>query len=44
MTISLLRCLADLEYPTYDIQHAIEYHYSAVATLYKVRIFREMVV
>ena len=24
-------CLSDHEYPTYDIQHAIEYHYAAVA-------------
>ena len=28
-------CLKDFEYPTYDIQHAIEYHYAAVASLYK---------
>ena len=28
-------CLTDYEYPSYDIQHAIEYHYSAVAALYK---------
>lgn len=24
-----------MEYPTYEIQHAIEYHYAAVASLYK---------
>ena len=29
-------CLLDGEYPTYDVQHAIEYHYAAVAALYKV--------
>ncbi len=28
-------CLHDKEYPTYDVQHAIEYHYAAVAALYK---------
>ena len=28
-------CLEDYEYPTYEIQHAVEYHYSAVAALYK---------
>jgi hypothetical protein len=28
-------CLYDNEYPTYDVQHAIEYHYAAVAALYK---------
>lgn len=28
-------CLVDYEYPTYDVQHAIEYHYAAVAALYK---------
>lgn len=27
-------CLTDAHYPTYDIQRAIEYHYSAVASLY----------
>ena len=30
-------CLVDGEYPTYDVQHAIEYHYAAVAALYKAR-------
>ena len=28
-------CLVDYEYPTYDVQQAVEYHYSAVAALYK---------
>ena len=28
-------CLLDYEYPTYEVQHAIEYHYAAVAALYK---------
>ena len=28
-------CLTDGDYPTYDIQHAIKYHYAAVASLYK---------
>ena len=28
-------CLEDYEYPTADIQHAIEYHYAAGASLYK---------
>lgn len=28
-------CLEDYEYPSVDIQHAIEYHYAAVASLYK---------
>ena len=30
-------CLVDHEYPVYEIQHAVEYHYSAVAALYKAR-------
>eukprot|EP00096_Caligus_rogercresseyi_P011833 TRINITY_DN4793_c0_g1_i1.p1 TRINITY_DN4793_c0_g1~~TRINITY_DN4793_c0_g1_i1.p1 ORF type:complete len:252 (-),score=62.71 TRINITY_DN4793_c0_g1_i1:581-1336(-) len=28
-------CLMDYDYPTYEIQHAVEYHYAAVAALYK---------
>ena len=28
-------CLEDYEYPSYEIQHAVEYHYAAVAALYK---------
>merc|ERR1712008_8196 len=28
-------CLDDYDYPAYEIQHAVEYHYSAVAALYK---------
>ena len=28
-------CLDDYEYPVYEIQHAVEYHYAAVAALYK---------
>ncbi|TRY64183.1 hypothetical protein TCAL_05609 [Tigriopus californicus] len=28
-------CLMDYEYPAREIQHAIEYHYAAVASLYK---------
>ena len=31
-------CLVDHEYPVYEIQHAVEYHYSAVAALYKVQL------
>ena len=28
-------CLDDYDYPAYEIQHAVEYHYAAVAALYK---------
>ena len=29
-------CLEDKEYPTYEIEAALQYHYDGVQTLYKV--------